>query len=222
MTRPQRRSPAETTDAEPVTASGCRYGSDRRSLCGSPAPAVADGWYDPHQNPPTCRAACRTGSPAGWQGKCGRCRRTIWSRWRTHRPSAGVRGRTATVSRSGSRATASATCSSTRATAFRPDRPMEPGRYTWQVRRLDSYGRPLPDRSSRVADPEGWSTPRIFEVRQDGINLSVPPVWDAFDRAKARKRPRSLPADPASGRFDPALLDPRHNGRCSRPSPAAF
>ncbi|MDF1719395.1 MAG: heparinase II/III family protein [Minwuia sp.] len=94
----------------------------------------------------------------------------------------------------------------TSASAFRPDRPMEPGQYTWQVRRLDSFGRPRTDADAPLQDPEGWSTPRRFEVRADGIALSVPPVWAAFDRARERKRPRSLPPDPETGRFNPERL----------------
>ncbi len=94
----------------------------------------------------------------------------------------------------------------TPASAFRPDRPLPPGRYTWQVRRLDSFGRPRVDDTSGGEDRDGWSEARGCEVRADGISLSVPPVWAAVDRAKERKRPRSLPPDPATGRFNPARL----------------
>ncbi len=92
------------------------------------------------------------------------------------------------------------------ASTFRPDRPLPPGRYSWQVRRLDSFGRPRVDDDSPGQDPDGWSTARRFTVGPDGISLSVPPVWAAFDRARERKRPRSLPPDPATGRFNPARL----------------
>lgn len=101
----------------------------------------------------------------------------------------------------------------TAASTFRPDRPLDPGRYDWQVRRLDSFGRPRVDddasaNGSGGQNPDGWSAPRSFEVRADGIALFVPPVWAAFDRAKERKRPRSLPPDPATGRFNPDRLTP--------------
>ncbi len=172
-------------------------------------PALADGQYDPHQNPPTLPRSLQDWitpqggkelrempednlvpleNPPAFGWRAGQDRYTF----------------EVLIQREGERFLQFVT----QATAFRPDRPFDPGTYTWQVRRLDSYGRPIPDESSPLGDPEGWSTPRVFEVRKDGISLTVPPVWDAFDRARERKRPRSLPADPATGRFNPARLTP--------------
>ncbi len=176
---------------------------------GLSAPAAADGRYDPHQNPPTLPRSLQDwitpqggkemrempednlvaleNPPAfGWHSGQDRYSFEVLIAQDDQRVMQFV----------------------TQATTFRPDRPMAPGTYTWKVRRLDSFGRPIPDQSSPLGDPEGWSTPRIFEVRKDGIALSVLPVWDAFDRARERKRPRSLPADPQTGRFDPARLTP--------------
>lgn len=172
-------------------------------------PVAADDWYDPHQNPPTLPRSLQDWiTPQGGKEMREMPEDNLVALenppafgWRSGQDRYSFE---VLIARDGARYMQFVT----QATAFRPDRPMEPGRYTWRVRRLDSYGRPLPDESNRVADPEGWSTPRVFEVRQNGIALSVPPVWDAFDRAKARKRPRSLPADPASGRFNPARLTP--------------
>ncbi|MDF1735204.1 MAG: heparinase II/III family protein [Minwuia sp.] len=176
---------------------------------GLAAQASAEGWYDPHQNPPTLPRSLQDWiTPQGGKEMREMPEDNLVALenppafgWRSGQDRYSFE---VLIARDGKRYMQFVT----QATAFRPDRPMEPGRYTWQVRRLDSFGRPLPDESSRVADPEGWSTPRVFEVRRDGIALSVPPVWDAFDRARTRKRPRSLPADPASGRFNPARLTP--------------
>lgn len=70
---------------------------------------------------------------------------------------------------------------------FRPDSPLPPGAFNWRVRQLDQIGRP------RRGENGGWSVPRTFSLRKDGITLQVLDSWSAFDKAEAARRPRSVP-----------------------------